>query len=253
MRPKTPFKKAHHREQLLLSIAQTCRDGVVVLDAFCGCGGNAIAFASRTEISLVVCVDKDRNKLKLAASNAAVYDIPKEKMVFVLGDACFLLANRANDDKKVAPQQEEKADADENDAMTSMEAEMHGYKLLGGLDHVPTNIDVVFLSPPWGGMDYESIGRRCYGLVDHIKLVTGDGSVWTGEQLLEAALAVASNQVVYFLPRNTNGLYVAKSALKVGYTGTIELEQNVLQTKLKTVTAYFDAMSRISPGETQNK
>jgi len=56
------------------------RHEIVVLDAFCGCGGNTIAFAKKSEISLVIAVDMHREKLQLAAHNASIYQIPQIKL-----------------------------------------------------------------------------------------------------------------------------------------------------------------------------
>jgi trimethylguanosine synthase len=64
---------------------------MIILDAFCGCGGNAIAFAKQPQISLVVCADIDRSKLSKAAYNACLYEIPKEKLIFVECSSLFLL------------------------------------------------------------------------------------------------------------------------------------------------------------------
>ena len=58
-------------------------DEHVVLDPFCGCGGNAIAFAMRPEVKLVVAADIDMKKLQMAANNARIYGVPKDKLVFV--------------------------------------------------------------------------------------------------------------------------------------------------------------------------
>ena len=51
---------------------------MVILDVFCGCGGNAIAFVKLPPsiISLIICVDIDRSKLHKAAHNASIYHIP---------------------------------------------------------------------------------------------------------------------------------------------------------------------------------
>jgi RNA cap guanine-N2 methyltransferase len=59
------------------------QQGVVILDAFCGCGGNSIAFGKLPLhiVSKVVCVDPDQSKLLKAAHNASLYDIPKDKLV----------------------------------------------------------------------------------------------------------------------------------------------------------------------------
>ena len=58
---------------------------MVILDAFCGCGGNAIAFAKlpASTVSLIVCVDVDRTKLRKAAHNASIYNIPPHRIVFI--------------------------------------------------------------------------------------------------------------------------------------------------------------------------
>ena len=70
--------------------------GLIVLDAFCGCGGNGIAFARRpaTEISLVICVDIDRSKLKKAAHNASIYGIERDKIVFIEGDSINIMKGK---------------------------------------------------------------------------------------------------------------------------------------------------------------
>ncbi len=68
------------------------RSNVIVLDPFCGCGGNSIAFAKRPEVDLVICVDTDLSKLKMASSNASVYGVASEKMVFIHGNGCQVLS-----------------------------------------------------------------------------------------------------------------------------------------------------------------
>lgn len=45
-------------------------EGVVVVDAFCGCGGNAIALARHPGVRLVIAIDASRERLHMAASNA---------------------------------------------------------------------------------------------------------------------------------------------------------------------------------------
>jgi trimethylguanosine synthase len=56
--------------------------------------------------------------------------------------------------------------------------------------------------------------------------------------LTREALSV-SGCVAYFLPRNIDGILIGKSAVAAGYWGSIELEMNYVNNKLKTVTAYF--------------
>ncbi|MFN9979851.1 MAG: hypothetical protein ACK53Y_08055, partial [bacterium] len=66
---------------------QDTKPAYVVLDAFCGCGGNAIAFALQPSISLVVCIDIDRSKLQMLANNASIYGVHPSKLLLLLGDA----------------------------------------------------------------------------------------------------------------------------------------------------------------------
>lgn len=216
------------------------RENVTILDPFCGCGGNAIAFAQRPEVNLVVCVDKDIEKLKKAACNAAIYNIPGKKMVFIHSNAIAVLSSY-HDGKLVFPKQHEELTGASEKKDSQNRASSCVYKI-GGTELLPLDIHCVFLSPPWGGMDYGNVGKRNYTL-ECIKVegkkekhvdMDGDGI------LCCAATALGTQSpVAYFLPRNINGISLGKSALKAGYTGPVVLEQNVLNGKLKTVTAYF--------------
>ena len=69
------------------------RNRTVILDAFCGCGGNAIGFAKleRSHAELIICVDIDRSKLKMAANNASIYGIEKDRIIFIESDSTFIL------------------------------------------------------------------------------------------------------------------------------------------------------------------
>ena len=71
----TPEKIAKH-------IADVCRCGLVV-DAFCGVGGNAIQFARTCD--RVIAIDIDSNKIKMARNNARVYGV-EAKIEFIVGD-----------------------------------------------------------------------------------------------------------------------------------------------------------------------
>ena len=198
---------------------------LVVLDPFCGCGGNVIAFAKRDEVSLVVGVDTDLGKLQKAATNARIYGIPTEKLLFIHDDACKVMSSYT-DGKFVSSDDDERAKAESRCAK--------GDYRIGGLDMLPTMIDAIFLSPPWGGVDYVKVGKRNYGL-SSIKL---NGNV-NGDQLLAlASKALGNRPLLLFLPRNTNGSYLGQSFLKIGCHGVIEMEQNVLNGKLKTITVY---------------
>ncbi|KAK1879371.1 Trimethylguanosine synthase [Dissostichus eleginoides] len=74
--------------------------------------------------------------------------------------------------------------------------------------------DVVFLSPPWGGPDYLTA------------------------EIFRLAKLISDN-IVYFLPRNADMDQIASLA---GAGGKVEVEQNILNNKLKTLTAYFGSL-----------
>ena len=252
--------------------------GIVILDAFCGCGGNSIAFGKIPSrlISKVVCVDMDRSRLLKAAHNAAIYDIPRDKLVFVECNSIFILQHCYKNGEFVL-------DRPTDTPPTCMPPPVMpttyaGYQV-GGLDMLPPHIDAVFMDPPWGGVDYEVLGKNGYDLIKNMKIQVGPEAEWKGEsevsddffdtfstphtnmsqkarkanfnkktdgefingmELLKlAAEATSSRVVVYDMPRNTNKTSLGKCALGAGYRGNIKLEEHHLNGRLKTVTAYL--------------
>ncbi|XP_031696518.1 trimethylguanosine synthase-like [Anarrhichthys ocellatus] len=88
--------------------------------------------------------------------------------------------------------------------------------------------DVVFLSPPWGGPNYLTAE------VFDIKTMMQP----EGFEIFRLAKLISDN-IVYFLPRNADMDQIASLA---GPGGKVEVEQNILNNKLKTVTAYFGSL-----------
>nr|XP_043870766.1 trimethylguanosine synthase isoform X2 [Solea senegalensis] len=174
----TPERIAEH---IALRVKQSFCDSQLVIDAFCGVGGNAIQFALTGK--RVLAVDIDPVRLNLARHNAAVYGVD-HLIDFLQGD--FL---------QLAP------------------------RLRG---------DVVFLSPPWGGPDYLTAD-----VFDIRTMMEPDGF-----QIFRLAKLISHN-IVYFLPRNADMDQIASLA---GAGGKVEVEQNLLNNKLKTVTAYFGSL-----------
>ncbi|KAJ8605906.1 hypothetical protein CTAYLR_004200 [Chrysophaeum taylorii] len=78
-------------EPIAKATAARCR-GKLVVDAFCGCGGNAIQFALAG--ARVLGIDKDPTKLGAAKHNARIYGADVD---LVLGDALALLPNIRSD------------------------------------------------------------------------------------------------------------------------------------------------------------
>ncbi|XP_059837122.1 trimethylguanosine synthase isoform X2 [Hypanus sabinus] len=155
----------------------------IIIDAFCGVGGNSIQFALAGK--RVIAVDIDPVKIDFAQNNARVYGVA-EQIEFILGDFMLLASDL-------------KADA-------------------------------VFLSPPWGGPDY--VNAEIFDLKTMISL--GGFEIFTLSQKI-------TPNIVYFLPRNADVEQVASLA---GPGGRVEIEQNFLNNKLKTITAYFGDLIR---------
>ncbi|UJR35782.1 hypothetical protein I4U23_028530 [Adineta vaga] len=171
----TPEKIARH-------IAKRCRCDVIV-DAFCGVGGNTIQFAFTCE--KVIAIDIDPKKIEMAKQNARVYGV-EDRIEFIQGD--FL---------QLAP------------TLTA---------------------DIVYLSPPWGGPSYGTVDL--FDLEKNIEL--------NGYHIFEVAKKITSN-IVYFLPRNVN---VEQVISLMDEKTPMELEQNFLNNRLKTITAYFGDLAK---------
>ncbi|KAM6282253.1 trimethylguanosine synthase [Porphyrio hochstetteri] len=175
----TPEKIAEH---IAARVSQSFNCDVIV-DAFCGVGGNAIQFALTSK--KVIAIDIDPEKLSLARNNAEVYGVA-DQIEFVCGDFMVLAAD--------------------------------------------LQADVVFLSPPWGGPDYATAE-----IFDIQTMICPDGF-----EIFRLSKKITNN-IVYFLPRNADIDQVASLA---GPGGKVEIEQNFLNNKLKTITAYFGDLIR---------
>lgn len=245
-----------------------------MLDAFCGCGGNAIAFGKvpSDKISLVVCIDIDRSKLRMAAYNASLYDIPNNKLVFIECNTMFVLMNCYKDGVLMLDHLEKSV----ANMPSPVETEEYAGYRIGGLESLPPRIDAVFMDPPWGGVEYNR--QNSYDLEKNMKILIGpseppepvsegvsddffdtftskpsrpkkglyhkakEGEYANGMDLVKmAAAATKSHLVIYDLPRNTTKTSLGQSALAAGYRGNVKLEEHYLNGRLKTVTAYLGA------------
>lgn len=169
-------------ENIAKHIAERCKADVVI-DGFCGAGGNSIQFARVCQ--RVIAVDIDPVKVDLARHNAAVYGMA-DKIEFIVGD--FL---------EVAP------------------------RLRG---------NVVFLSLPWGGPSYHQ--KWSFDLRDMKPDLY---------QTFALSKKITDN-IAVLLPRNTDVDQITQLA---GPGGTVEIEQNMLNKRVKTITAYYgDLVSR---------
>ena len=213
----------------LPAVGEAESTSLVILDAFVGVGGNAIALALRPEVSKVVCVDTSQERLSMAATNAHIYGIASSKMIFIHGDACDVL--RHYQGGKRSDRDGNSSSAKDDQARQPKGACNYP---IGGVELLPDHLDGVFLSPPWGGSNYEGVGPSHYDL-SCIQLSNG----MDGNQLLELAAKASGGLLAYFLPRNINGFLLAQAAYGSSARLTrLELEQNYLNRKLKTVTLY---------------
>ncbi|BFY99399.1 hypothetical protein BsWGS_02439 [Bradybaena similaris] len=172
-------------ESIAAHIAERCRCDVVV-DAFCGAGGNTIQFAFTC--NHVIAVDIDKSKLELARHNAEIYGVA-DRIEFIHGD--YL---------KLAP---------------SLKS------------------DVVFLSPPWGGPTYSN--SPVYDLDDMAGL--------NAAEIMEVTRKNTPN-IAFLLPRNAD---MDQLTALAGVGKQVEVEQNFLNRKLKTLTAYFGDLILLEP------
>ena len=166
----TPERIAEH-------IAERCRCDLLI-DAFCGVGGNAIQFAFTCE--RVIAIDIDPLKIALARHNATVYGVA-DRIEFFVGDYMKLIPH--------------------------------------------LKADVVFLSPPWGGPNYANAE-----VFDVKTMITLDGV-----RVFEETKTITNN-IAYFMPRNVD---VEQLSSLAGPGGKMEIEQNFVNKKLKTITAYY--------------
>ena len=244
---------------------------IVLLDAFCGCGGNAIAFARLPNVR-VIATDVDREKLRRAAHNAAIYQVPPEKLLLVECNILFILEYCYKNGLYVLDQPiatPEQAEALMSQMPQPVESETVAGFAVGGIDLLPRQLDAVFMDPPWGGVDYEVLGKRGYDLQRNMKIARPNASVAddffdsfqvqprnkeerraqfnnhvgdcvNGEELLAlAAAATSQHMCMYDVPRNTSHGSIVQAALAAGYRGHVLLEEHAVNGRLKTVTAYM--------------
>ncbi|WVQ75139.1 hypothetical protein IAR50_004748 [Cryptococcus sp. DSM 104548] len=178
-------------------VAQRCQCDVIV-DAFCGVGGNAIEFAKTCE--RVIALDNDLTRLRLARHNALHHGVA-DRIEFILGDYTEWARSLS---------------ARESDA-----------------------IDVVFLSPPWGGIDYRSGPNSSYPLSALLPI--------HGRDLFHLTSRLTPN-IAYYLPRNTDLQELADLAREVVLPGFgkekewVEAEEETVRGKVKALTFYFGGL-----------
>jgi len=232
-------------ERLADQIAERCRCDTIV-DAFCGVGGNAIAFAKtcqRGESSLsrafqmpidghswnlVIALDTSPTRLALARHNAQIYGVA-DRIEFILTDYLTFIKSYLS-----IP-----STSDQNSAISNN----------------ARKIDVVFLSPPWGGPSYLSGSPSKPSstlVVEHPPYSLSSIQPIHGAELFDLTRTITKN-IAYYLPRNTRldeiSSLVSEEQLRTGRatstsseTEKIEVEEEWMGNKLKAVTCYFGGL-----------
>ena len=180
-------------------VAERCRCDIVV-DAFAGCGANAIQLAFTCHH--VIAIDLNRASLECARRNAAIYGVA-DRIEFLHGDALQLIP-----------------------------------KLRG--------VDVIFLSPPWGGPAY--VDADVYDLrslrVGNDSYCGGKRGV-DGVELLRLCQGVTPS-IAFYLPKNSCADQVAAVTAPLtprGAEARLEFEQLYLNKKYKAAVAYFGELA----------
>ncbi|KAI6182698.1 Exocyst complex component 4 [Aphelenchoides bicaudatus] len=155
----TPERVAKH-----IASRMVTRQGMVILDAFTGVGGNAIQFARQG--AFVYAIDLDPVKIRCARRNAEIYGV-LDRITFICGDF-FKVAKSFLGSRKLPA-----------DSVPNPDESLYG-------------IDAIFLSPPWGGPAYES---KSFDIQDSMGGLDGIKIFRLSERI--------SANIGYFLPRNT--------------------------------------------------
>lgn len=222
-------------EAIAARISHRCQTNII-LDAFCGAGGNAIQFAHTCQH--VIAIDIDPIKLLLAKHNAEVYGV-REKITFLLGDwrdfvKDYLRAREGSEGSKEST----------NDWLGCERWDIDVIFLVRFIYHTIFNelTNTLYLqSPPWGGIDYrqssdsdisedeEGIDRCHYYPLSKLE---PDG----GKAMYELASRVTS-KICMYLPR-TIDLNELAFLLSERKQDSIDVEEQWLADRCKALACY---------------
>lgn len=126
---------------------------LTILDPFCGAGGNTIQFALAANGGgeadgppvKIIAIDLDPVKVEMARHNARIYGVPEGQIVWLVGDALHFMRDWV----------QAHSPSEGSGSGTSKRAQSGAW---AGQEHA--EIDVVFLSPPWGGVAYQEPGSQ---------------------------------------------------------------------------------------------
>ncbi|KAF7317888.1 Tgs1 protein [Mycena kentingensis (nom. inval.)] len=191
-------------------IAERCRCDTI-LDAFCGVGGNAIAFAKTCE--RVIALDISPIRLALARHNAQIYGVA-DRIEFILADYISFANSYLSQ------------------------------------SHPQRKIDVVFLSPPWGGPGYisgdttrpSSPVKSSELDQEHPTYSLASIQPIHGADLFALSRKITRN-VAYYLPRNTGVDEIGALLTCPPIEEMVEIEEQWMSGKLKALCCLFGGLA----------
>ncbi|KAF9038502.1 Tgs1 protein [Panaeolus papilionaceus] len=196
-------------ELIANQIAERCRCDTI-LDAFCGVGGNTIAFAKTCQ--RVIALDTSITRLRLARHNAQIYGVA-DRIEFIQADYLSFVKSYTSN------------------FSSSSSGNSHGRK-----------IDVVFLSPPWGGPSY--LNGPAEDTTEYPSYSLASVQPIHGAELFDLTRQITKN-IAYYLPRNTNLEEIKSSTRSKGVdegVENVEVEEEWMGNKLKALTCYFGGL-----------
>ena len=202
----------------------------VVLDVFCGVGGNSIQFALSPHCERVFAIDNDPAAVWCARKNAELYGV-LDKITFIVGD--FFEFSRKYYDSRA-----------------------------DGTEVGQTKLDIVFCSPPWGGPTYRS--HQVFD-VEMMK-PHAFGKVWEATMKILRAqhnsdTEAEGNRVaalaVFYLPRTSNLNQLAKYVGELGDEARADAVHYCCYLRSKAVCLYVggvgDVASTNNPSSDRSK
>lgn len=162
----------------------------------------------------MIAIDNSPVRLALARHNATIYGVV-DRIEFILGDYISF-------------------------------ARSHSSTFAGS----NRKIDVVFLSPPWGGPAYLSGTSEQRNVIEdeevHPEFHLSEIKPIHGAELYQLSKNISPN-IAYFLPRNTNLGEISDLAYPGGDSESaemVEVEEEWMGDKLKALTCYYGGLAQ---------
>lgn len=167
----------------------------VVLDAFCGSGGNSIQLAMTCH--RVIALDIDPLKISMAKHNASIYGV-SDRIEFICGDY---------------------------------------FKILPMLKS--SIIDAIFLSPPWGGLNYMKQDGQ------HPTFYAFDKMMNVGGNAIMALAASITPNIAFYVPKQTFIECLEKCSSLTCMPDRFDIEENYVGKHLTALTAYYGELANM--------